>query len=155
MSEIIKDFIKFTAEIILLLIIFSVILDPEGGIAANTFNILTYAEPILLQNHIATALTTAGNIPGEFSTSFKTSGLPYVIEIYEENSIDYINLNLTLINRYLLNTKFAKIDPIPITTDCFVPEQTIILERELVQTLSVEKTIDPSVKGGCTIGVSV
>ena len=42
MAEITKDFIKFIAEVITLLIIFSVIFSP-GGIASTTFNYFVFA----------------------------------------------------------------------------------------------------------------
>lgn len=149
MVEITKDFIKFIAQVILLLVIFSVVFDPERGIVANTFNYLIYAEPILLQDHISTAITTASHTPGEFSTSFKTTGIPYIIKIYKEDDKPYVSIDLTLVQQQLLSTRFAVLEPIPILTDCNISDQKITLERNLIQTITVKKTLE----NGCKISV--
>ena len=142
MSELTKDLIKFTAEVILILTIFSVIFDPERGIAVNTFNYLTYAEPITLQNQISTAMTVAGYSPGEFFTSFTTSGMPYKIDIYKEGKTNYIRIDLSLVSQVLINTKLANVNPLPILTDCEVEDQIIILKKELIQTIRIKKIIE-------------
>ena len=49
MSEITKDFIKFVAEVLILMVVLAVVFGEEG-IASNTFYYLMYVEPILLQN---------------------------------------------------------------------------------------------------------
>jgi len=149
MVEITKDFIKFLAEVIALLIIFSVIFGEEG-IASNTYNYFVYVEPILLQDYISSALTIGSQALGNFSSSVKTSGQPHTINIYTENGITYVNVIPA--EEVYLKTKFASIDPIPIETNCNIPSQIIRLKENLIQTITVKKTLE---EDGCKLTVIV
>lgn len=149
MSTEIKDFIKFVAGVLVILMIFIVIFTPEG-IASNTFNYMTYAEPILLQDWLSTAITVGSNSPGEFITSIRTSGNPYTISIYKRDNTPYINILLP--QEEFLKTKFAKVEPVPVITDCEISDQTIELKKNLVQTITVRKFIKDS---SCVITVNI
>jgi hypothetical protein len=148
MTTTIKDFIRFVAGVIVALMIFMVVFAPEG-IASNTFNYLTYAEPILLQDWLSTAMTVGTNSPGEFVTSIRTSGNPYTIEIYKTADTPYISILLP--QEEYLKTKFAKVEPIPVITDCEITDQRIELQKNLVQTITVRKFIKDS---SCIINVT-
>jgi hypothetical protein len=139
MSEVVKDFIKFIAEVIFLLAVFSIIFDPEKGIVSNTFNILNYAEPILLQNYLSSAIRTASYTPGNVSISIRTSGLPYIINMYKENDIMYLLIDMSEVNKNLLKTKFADLTPTTIISDCIISEQKVRFEKGITQTVTMEK----------------
>jgi hypothetical protein len=141
MTKLTADFIKFIAETILLLAVYATVFDPANGIITNSYFYLSYAEPITLLNHISTAMTTAGYIPGEFTTSFKTSGIPYIINIYEEDENTYAALDLSIVEEEFINTKFGEIKPVPVVSDCQIREQKIILEEGLEQKVTIKKTI--------------
>lgn len=153
MVEITEDFIRFVAEVIVLLIIFSVIFGEEG-IASNTFNYLVFAEPILLQDYLSSALTIGSQAPGEFSSSVKTSGQPHTIEIYRRDGITYVHVIPA--QEIYLKTKFVSIDPIPIATNCIIPDQTIKLQKNLIQTITVKKTFEEvCTSSGCTLSCNL
>ncbi len=135
MTEITKDFIKFIAEVIILLIIFSVIFGEEG-IAQNTYNYMIFAEPMLLQNYIYTAVEIASEMPGNFESEIRTSGEPYIIKIYYTD-VPYIEV-LPPEEKYL-KTEFAKIEPTALLTNCIVHKNTIKLKEGLVQNIEIKK----------------
>jgi len=140
MVEITKDFIKFVAEVIALLIIFSVVFSPEG-IASNTFNYFVFAEPILLQNYIASAMTVGSQVRGEFYSDIKlTSGLPHTVKILFKGGIPYVNV--IPVQEAFLKTKFTPIEPVPIITSCSISEQEIKLPKKAGQVLRVEKIFE-------------
>src|SRR3990172_1978816 len=117
MSELIKDFIKFVSEVILILV-FLALTFSDQGIIANTFNFLVYAEPILIQNHLATALTAADYAPGEFTSSVQISGSPHIITISNEGGVVYVQVTPRELST--LNTKYARVEKIPIMIHCSI-----------------------------------
>lgn len=140
MSEITKDFIKFIAEVFALLLIFSVIFSPQG-VATNTLNYFVFAEPILLQNYIASAMTIGSQVKGDFYSDIKlTSGLPHTIKIFFQGGIPYISV--TPAQEVFMRTTFAKNNPTPIMTTCSVSEGEIKLPAKAGTTVIVEKTIE-------------
>jgi len=140
MSEVTKDMIKFVAEVIVLLIIFSVVFSPEG-IATNTFNYFVFAEPMLLQNYIASALTVGSQTKGEFSTNIKlTSGLPHTVKIFFKEGIPYVNVIPA--EGGMLKTTFGSIDPTPIITSCTIHEQAVKLPKAPAQEIRIKKVFE-------------
>jgi len=138
MVEITKDFIKLIGLVILILIIFYVI---SGEFLVNAFGILTYAEPLTLMNHLSAAITSVSSAPGEASTSFETSGMPYILEIYQYEGRFYLAIDLTLVNE--TNIEYLKeIKPIPLLSDCEIVEQKLILQEGIVQKITVKKVIE-------------
>ena len=154
MSEITKDFIKFVAEVLVLLVIFSVVFSPEG-IASGTFNYFVFAEPILLQNYIASALTVGSQTKGEFFSDIKlTSGLPHTIKIFFKDGIPYVSVIPA--QEAFLKTEFSTIEPTPIITNCNILEQEIKLPQKTAQTVVIEKTfVDDKCKLILTLGAGV
>jgi len=153
MSEITKDFIKFFAEMILFVIVVSVAFDPENGIIVKTFNYLSYAEPILLQNHIATAISTASGLDGDFLTTLTTSGYPYVIEIYEQSDGKYVSIKPA--ENELLRTKFSSLKPTPFSSSCSVPYKKVSLKKDIITNIKIKKIITNENNGDCEIMVSL
>lgn len=148
MAEITKDFIKFVAEVIVLVLVFSVVFSPEG-IASNTFNYFVYAEPILLQNYISTAITVGSQVEGNFSSTVKvTSGLTHSIKISSSNGLPYINVVPS--SQVFMKTTYSKIDPTLIITNCTVPEQEVMLSTGLAEDVTVEKI---STDKGCMVNI--
>lgn len=149
MSEITKDFIKFVGEAIVLLLIFSVVFSPEG-MATSTFNYFVFAEPILLQNYIASAMTIGSQTKGEFSTNIKvTSGAPHTIKIFFQNGISYVSV---IPAKGSSKTEFKPLEPTPIITSCSVKEQEIKLPEKTDQTVGVQKIIE---NGNCKLTLTV
>ncbi len=138
MSEITTKFIKFVAEVIVILFIFIVVFSDQG-IASNTFNYYAYAEPILLQNQLSTALTVGSYVPGDFEISIDTTGSPHIIKIYSENGKKYVLV--TPAQESFLKTKFATIKETPFATTCSIPDQTIEMKQDLTKKVVVKKTI--------------
>jgi len=149
MSELTKDFIKFVMEVILILIVLLVLFS-EQGIASNTFNYLTFVEPILLQNWLSSAITIGSSAPGEFITSTKTTGQPFTIKIFKEGEIMYILVEPP--QEFYIKSKFATIDKTPLVSDCVISEQTIKLKKNLIQSIVVQKILT---NDGCTMNISV
>jgi hypothetical protein len=150
MPEIIKDFVKFVAEVLTLIIVFSVVLSPEG-IATNTFNYFTYAEPIMLQNFISTAIKVGSQTEGNFSSLVKlTSGMPHVIKTFHEGGYPYVSVIPS--QEVFLKTKYSAIDPTLIVTNCEIADQEIQLSNRVAQTVTVEKIVE---NGVCKIGLTV
>lgn len=146
--EITKDFIKFLAEVIVTLMIFSVVFGEEG-IASNTYNYMAYAEHIIMQDYLSTAFTVGSQAPGEFSASIKTSGQPYTIKVYNENGQDYVYVEPK--GEVYLRTKYARIEPVPIITDCKVMQTELKISESLIQTLVVRKNIQ---EGICVLSLT-
>lgn len=153
MSEITKDFIKFFAEFILFMVLVSVAFDPENGILTSTFNYLSYAEPILLQNYVATVITNAGSLPGDFLTTLTSSGYPYKIEIYEQANGKYVSVKPS--ENELLRTRFSSLEPTPFISFCSVPYQNITLKKDIITNIRIRKTIKDEKTGTCEITVIV
>lgn len=150
MTEIVKDFIKFVAEVIALVVIFSAVFSPEG-IATATFNYFVFAEPMMLQNYIASAMTLGSQSKGNFSSFVKvTSGLPHVIRIFLKNGITYVNVIPA--QESFLKTSFSTPEPNSVITSCNVPEGEITLQKKLAQTITIEKTQED---GKCEISLTV
>jgi len=149
MAEEFKFYIKFVGTLIIFLILFMVFVS-DVGIASNTFNYLTYAEPIVLQDFIASALIVGGTAPGEFSSSVKTSGQAHIIEILTNRDNNIIYVSVKPPQESYMKTKFATIDPTPIVTNCIIPDQTIKLQKNLIQTITIKKT---SLDGDCKLFV--
>ena len=140
MSEITKDFIKFVAEVFALLIIFSVVFSPEG-IATSTFNYFVFAEPILLQNYIASAITVGSQANGDFYSSIKlTSGLPHTIKFFFNNGKPYVSVIPS--QEVLSGTTYTDTEPTPIITNCGITKQEIKLPKRADQTLRIEKIVE-------------
>jgi hypothetical protein len=136
----IKDFIKFIAEVLVILMIFMVVFTPEG-IASNTYNFLTYAEPILLQDWLSTAITVGSNSPGEFFTTIKTSGNPYTIKIYTTD-ITYVSVIPS--QESYMKTTYASLEPVPVVTNCIINDKEIKLQKNLIQIITVRKIVNDS-----------
>jgi hypothetical protein len=137
MAEIVKDFVKFIAEVVALLIIFSVLFGPKG-MASNTFNYFTFAEPILIQNYISSAMSIASELPGEYTSVVKlTTDEPHTIRVFFQGGVPYVNV-IPAIESFI-KTDYATINPTPITTDCTVKEMTVTLPKKSAQKLTVEK----------------
>jgi hypothetical protein len=154
MAENFKFYIKFVGMLIIFLIIFMVTIS-DFGIASNVFNYLTYVEPLLIQDYISSAFIVGSTAPGEFTSTFKTSGQPYTIEVFpdEETGYIYVSVEPTQeIETVQIETKFATIDPTVVVTDCDVQTQKIELQKNLVQTITVRKTED---EGGCKLYLDV
>jgi hypothetical protein len=149
MSEITKDFIKFLAEVIIFLMIIAAVFSPEG-IASNTFNYMVFAEPILLQNYIATTFTVASQAPGEFSSSIKTSGEAHIIKIYEKDDINYVNV---IPSTTFVKTEFQALEPVPFITDCEIPTQTVKLQSKLHNVVRIKKIVNPD--GSCKLFIEI
>jgi len=148
MSEEAKDFIKYVAEVIVILTIFLVIFSPEG-IGSNLFNYLKYVEPILLQDWLSTSINVGSRSPGNFTTTTRLSGQPHTILIYTEDSKIYVNVEPP--EETYLKTKFAIIEPTKIITNCEVIDQKIKLKENVVQTITVRKIIEEE---ACKIYIS-
>jgi len=141
-----ENFIRFVAGVIVILILFLAIFTPEG-IATNTYNYLTFIEPILLQDWLSTAVTVGSHVPGEFIASIKTSGNPHTIKIYTTN-VTYVKVVPP--QETYLKTKFATTEPAPVITNCEVPQIEIKLKQNIVQTIYVKKYMED---GKCIIAV--
>lgn len=151
MSEITKDFIKFVAEVVVFLMIISAVFSPEG-IASTTVNYMTFAEPIMLQNYIATAFTSASQSPGEFYSTIKTSGDPHIIRIFESNRTHYVNAVPS--SKTFTKTTFSALNPVPFLTNCIINPQEIKLKSKLDQSIRIVKKIDYT-SGVCTLSIEV
>ena len=149
MSEITKDFIKFVAEVIVLLVVLAVVFSPEG-IASNTFYYLIFIEPILIQNWLTSTLSIGGYSPGEFMASTETTGQAYTIKIYEENGITYAHVIPP--QEYYLEAKFAAIKPTAISSNCRIYDQEIKLPKGLKQIITVKKVMNPDGTCGMFVG---
>ena len=148
MSELTKDFLKFVMEVLLLIVVLATLFS-EQGIAANTFNYLTFVEPILLQNWLSSALTIGSYAPGELITSTKTTGQPFTIKIFKENEIMYVLVEPP--QEFYIKTKFATIDKTPLVSNCSIAEQEIKLKKNLIQSIIVTKTFTEE---GCSMSIS-
>ena len=148
MSEITKDFIKFVAEVIVLLLIV-VVLFGEEGIASNTFYYLIYVEPILLQNWLASSLSIGSFAPGEFTASTETTGQAYTVMLYEEDGTNYVHVIPP--EDYYLKAKFALIEPTAFASNCRIYNQEVKFTRGMRQTVTVKKTISPD--GSCLLSI--
>lgn len=137
--EMVKDFLKFVAEVIALLLVFSVVFGQQG-MASNTFNYLNFAEPILLQNHIASAISVGSQVPGEFYSNIKTtSGISHTITIFYKETKPYVSVVPP--QDAFSRTTFVPTDPTPIITGCKISQQEIKLPEKAAQTVRVEKTV--------------
>jgi hypothetical protein len=146
MAEI-KDYIKLIAEVIVLLMIFSVVFGEEG-IASTTYNYLVFVEPTLLQDFIASSIIAGSQAPGEFSSTFSTTGQPHTIKVFEENGINYVQVIPA--EEVYLRTQYYTLDPSPVKTECTVQEKTIELQRDIKGSIIVRKVMD---NGSCKIYV--
>jgi hypothetical protein len=149
MSELIKDFEKFVMEVILFLIVLVTIFSDQG-IAVNTFQYLTFVEPILLQNWLSTALTIGSSAPGEFITTTKTTGQPFTIKIFNEDGVMYVLVEPP--SEFYIRAKFATIEKTPLISNCSIAEQEIKLKKNLIQSIVVKKTLN---ENGCSMIISV
>lgn len=149
--EITENFIKFVGEVIVLLVIFSVLFG-SSGIASNTYNYLSYAEPLMLQNYISAALTAGGQAVGDFSLEIQTTGQPHLIKIYEDANTGIEYIQVIPATRTYLKTDFSDIKPEAIATDCYVYQEDIQLDNKITQTIRVRKTVE---NGRCILRVSV
>lgn len=148
MSEFTNDSLIFTVKIIAILIIFSVVFGPEG-IAIQTFQFSIYTEPIMLQNHIASAFNIGSFSPGNFSNSVKTSGSPYTIKISTDSSgTKYVHVFPT--GKTYLNTNFALVNPTPIISKCAIQDQEITLRKGIIETVIIEKIEGVN---GCSLSI--
>ncbi len=146
MAETIRDFIVLLSQLILILIIVSVVFSPEG-ILESVFAFSTYAEPITLLNHLSSAITTVSYAPGEATSSVRTSGVPYIIKIFEDEGRYYLSINFTLAEQET-NIKYEPIEPIPIISDCKITEQKLVLTKGIIQEITVKKVMD---NGDCLV----
>jgi hypothetical protein len=149
MSELMKDFLKFVVEVFLMLIVLATLFS-EQGIASNTFNFLTYVEPILLQNWLSSSLTIGSSAPGEFITNTKTTGQLYTIKIFNESGIMYVLVEPP--QEFYIKTKFATIEKTPLISKCKIPEQEIKLKKNLIQSIVVQKILTDD---GCSMNISI
>jgi uncharacterized protein YxjI len=145
-TELTKDFIILIATLIVVLTILSVIFS-EKGVLSSVFAFKTYAEPLTLLDHLSATITTASSCPGECSISFKTSGMPYIIEIYKEDGKYYASIDFKLVEQKT-NVKFEGIEPKPLISDCVILEQELFLIEGIIQDITVKKTIED---GSCKI----
>ena len=139
MAELIKDFIKFVSEVILILVILSITFSDQG-IISNTFNFLVYAEPILIQNYLATTLTAADYAPGDFTSSIQISGSPHIITIRNENGI--VSVQVTPRELPTLNTRYARIEKTDIMVSCSIEPVEITLQKDVSKQITVQKRIE-------------
>jgi hypothetical protein len=142
--EITKDFIKIIATLIVVLSIFAVVFN--SGILENLFALKTYAEPLTLLDHIASTIETASSCPGECSFSVRTSGLPYILQIYKDNGRYYASIDASLVEQKS-NVKFLPNEqkPIfikPLISDCVISEQKLAFTEGLIQDLTIEKVVE-------------
>jgi hypothetical protein len=149
LMKITADFIKFVAEVIILIMLLSVVFGEEG-IASNTYNYMTFAEPKMLQDYISSAFTAGGQAVGDFSVNVKTTGQPHKIDVYYENGIAYVHVTPAI--KTYLKTTYAAIDPEPIATDCYVKEKSLQLPDKLIITITVKKTFEA---GRCILDVTI
>ena len=148
--EITKDFIKFVAEVVALLVIFSVSLG-EQGIISNTFNYMNFAEPIMLQNYISSSISAGSQTPGDYYSNVKTSSnLPHEVKLFYKDGKPYVNV---IASSGFSRTNFVPNDPTPIITDCKVKEMDITLPEKAGQDVMVSKYTDSD--GACTFYVTV
>jgi hypothetical protein len=136
MSELLKDFIKFVAEVGLILITLLVIFGEEG-IGSNTFYYLAYIEPIVLQNWLVSSLTVGSHSPGDFFITTETTGQPYTIRIFTEDEASYVVIIPPEVSYY--RAKFATLDPMPFVSKCEIKDQEIRLKRNIIKEISVRK----------------
>jgi hypothetical protein len=146
--QITADFLKFVGEVIILIMILSVVFGEEG-IASNTYNYISFAEPKLIQDYVSSAFTAGGQAVGDFSVNVKTTGQPHKIDIYYTDGIAYVHV--TPATKSYLKTKFAAIDPDPVATDCYVKEKSIQLPDKIIVTIVVRKTFEA---GRCVLDVT-
>ena len=152
MSKVTKEIIKFTAEVIILLLVLAVVFDPENGILIYTFNYLTYAEPLLLQHYIASLISTASNTEGEYFSTVKITGNPYELDFYKSGPYEaYVGINTAPVQQYLIKTNWEKLDPLPVMTKCSFAQQYVKLQKTLSQVLYVQKKIE---NGNCVFYIS-
>ncbi len=140
MAELVKDFIKLMSVLIVILMIISVILDPKG-ILASVFSLKSYAEPLTLLDHLSAAIETASYTPGETTISFKTSGLPYIIEIFKKDGKYYASIDTSLVEQGA-NVQFQAIEPKILISDCEITEQKLVLREGLIQDIVIRKTME-------------
>jgi hypothetical protein len=144
LTEISKDFLKLIASLIVVLTIFLTVLN--SGILESLFALKTYAEPLTLLDHLAAAIETASSCPGECSLSVRTSGLPYILEIYKENGNYYASIDASLVEeksnvKFLPNQQkpvFTK----PLVSDCVISEQKLALTEGLIQDITIKKVFE-------------
>jgi len=134
----IKDYIKIIGEVIVLLTIFSVVFGEEG-IASNTYNYLVFVEPTILQDFITSAINVGSRAPGEFSSTFTSSGQPHTIKIFEDGGIYYVQVIPA--EEIYQRTKFHDMDPSPVISDCIIQEKTIELQKDLTASIIVRKKL--------------
>ncbi|NIO45139.1 MAG: hypothetical protein GTN36_06350, partial [Candidatus Aenigmarchaeota archaeon] len=146
MAETIRDFIILLAQLILILVIASVIFSPKG-IVESVFAFSTYAEPVTLLNHLASVITTVSYAPGEATSSFKTSGVPYIVEIYKVGDTSYLSIDFSLVEQET-NIRYEPIEAIPIISDCEITDQKLVLTEGIIQEITVKKIIK---NGDCLI----
>jgi len=134
MSENTKDFIKFVSEVMIFLTIVATIFSAES-IASDTFNYMIFAEPIMLQNYIATTSVFASVAPGNFSSTVKTTGEAYTIEFSKSDEVNYVNVAPPR----KLFTKFSALNPLPFITNCTVNYKTLKLKSKLNNFITIRK----------------
>ena len=137
MTEFIKDFIKFIAEIIMIFLLL-IALFGDQGVIANTMSFVTYAEPNLVKDYLATALTVASYAPGEFISSAKISGNPYEIKLYKENGVNFVFVN---VQPSMLNAKFSQLQPTKFFSSCKMDEVTIKIDQRVAGTVTVANNL--------------
>lgn len=150
MSELTKDFLKFVMEVILFVIILATLFSDQG-MASNTFNYLSFVEPILLQNWIASTIATGSTAPGDFISTSKTTGQPFTIIISVKDGMSYVEVDPPDTAVYT-KTKFASIGQTPFVSECKVPDITIKLQKNLIQTVVIKKVLNPD--GTCSMEIS-
>jgi len=148
MSEIVKDFIKFVAEVILVILILATLFG-DNGVISNTANFLTYAEPTLIKDYLATALTVGGYAPGKFSSTLNTSGRAYDIKLYKDNNVQMVFVDVN--EKNLINTQFSKLTPSKILVNCVIDDQTIHISQGLLSRITVANSLEE----GCKLMVIV
>jgi hypothetical protein len=145
MTEFIKDFIKFIAEVILIFLLL-VTLFGDQGVIANTMSFVNYAEPNLVKDYLATALTVGSYAPGEFFSSARISGNPYEIKLYKENGVNFVFVN---VQPSLLNAKFSQLQPTKFLSSCNIDDVTIKIEKRAAGTITVKNDLT----NGCNLTV--
>ncbi|MBU3904565.1 MAG: hypothetical protein KJ906_00240 [Nanoarchaeota archaeon] len=147
MPETTKDIIKLLAEAILVLMIFA-ILFTQNGIIMGTYDYMQYAEPIILQDSIKVALTTANDAPGYFKIKIESSGKNHKLQIEKDLETDYYYLHIAPSQAAEMKTKFASAEPTELSLACEIEDLDIQLLD--VKQIWIKKEITDT---GCKIEV--
>ena len=149
MVETTKDVIKLVAEAILILMIFAVLFS-DSGIIMGTYDYMKYSEPIILQDSVTRAITTANYAPGYFKIKIDSSGKSHTLQIEKDPDTTYHTVSVIPPQASEMKTKFVSAEPSQLLLTCEI-EDTVLSLGEINDIWIIKQITDT----GCVIEVDI